>query len=205
MKTYLILGAAALALAGCGGGEKAADGNRATGEAATDNAVAGNGATAAVSAGATAPAGGGGASNLIRPGEWETKIEAVDVDAPGMPAQVKQMMASAMAGTKSTVRDCVTPEEARRPTADLFTGKGKSGCTSKDFSMSGGRMRGTISCPAANGQGMTTLTMDGQFNPESYNVSQTMQAEAAGSRMTIKARVVGRRVGECSADTAKEG
>jgi hypothetical protein len=202
MKTCLILGAAALALAACGSGHKAVD-NGADGETAAGNVAAGGSTTAEPSA--AAPAGGGGEGNLIRPGEWEMKVEAVDVDAPGMPAQVKQMMASAMAGTKKTIRECITPEQARRPSADVFTGNGKSGCTSKDFSTSGGRLHGTINCPAENGGGMVTLTMDGQFNPEGYTASQTMVTEAAGSKITIKARVSGRRVGECSADSAKEG
>jgi Protein of unknown function (DUF3617) len=191
MKTRLILGAAALALAGCGSSQKPAGGN-----AAGDSVSTPSGSASAAGAGA---AGGG---NLIRPGEWETKVETVEVDAPGMPAQVKQMMANAMGGSKMTVRDCVTPEEARRPNADLFAGKDRGNCTSKDFSMSGGRLRGTISCPAGNGRtGSMTMAMDGRFGPDSYTVSQNITTDAAGSKMTIKARVTGRRVGEC----AKEG
>ncbi len=204
MKTRLILGAAALALAACGssGGDKA-------GEGGNDSASVGaaNQSAAAKAPSSAAPSGGnGGGGDFIQPGEWETKVESMEVDAPGMPQGVKDMMTDAMGSMKTTIRDCVTPEEAKRPNADMFAGKDKGNCTASDFSMSGGRMRGTISCPAGNGQpGSMTMVMDGQFSPQSYTVNQNMTTDAGGSKMTIKARVSGRRVGECTAATKAAG
>ena len=198
MKTQLILGAAALALAGCGGERKEAGGNVSADAAAANQSAA---------AEAPSPRGdGGGASggDLIQPGEWEIQVAAIEVDAPGMPQQVKDMMAKSIGGSQSTIHDCVTPEQARRPRPDLFAGKNEGNCTSSDFSMSGGRLRGTISCPAPAGQaGSVTMVMDGQFSPQSYTATNTMTTDVGGSKMTIKARVSGRRVGECSAATGK--
>jgi hypothetical protein len=192
MKTQWMLGAALLALAGCGGGHK--DGGNATAD--------GTSPTASASAAAT---GSGGGSVQIQPGEWETKIESVEVDAPGLPPQAKDMLARAMGGSKTTVRNCVTPEQARRPDADMFSGKGRGNCKSSDFSISGGHMHGTVSCPAGEGRlGSMTMVMDGQFSPQGYSVSQNMTTDAGGTKMTIKSRVTGKRVGECS-DATKEG
>jgi len=203
MKTRLILGAAALALASCGssGGDKAGEGGNGSASVGAANRSA-----AAEAPSTAAPSGGGGGGDFIQPGEWETKVESMEVDAPGMPQGVKDMMADAMGSMKTTIRDCVTPEEAKRPNADLFAGKDKGNCTSSDFSMSGGRMRGTISCPAGDGQpGSMTMVMDGQFSPQSYTVNQNMTTDAGGSKMTIKARVSGRRLGECTAATKAAG
>src|SRR5215210_3933205 len=65
---------------------------------------------------------GGGAVSL-QPGEWEMKMELLDIKGPGIPpnavAQMKQQSAR-------TTRDCMTPEEAKGPKADMFT-KGQAG------------------------------------------------------------------------------
>lgn len=192
VKTYLALSAGLIALAACGGPEKKEGGN-ASGEAA---AAGGSGSDGGALA-------GGSATLRLEPGEWETIVESVSVEAPNMPQQARDMMAKAMGGSKMSVRHCVTPEEANRPSGDLFSGRKDGNCTSKDFSVSGGRVQGTITCndPQA---GAVNLVMDGRFDPRSYTVSQTMKTDAAGQTMTIKSRVSGRRVGECSAAT-KEG
>jgi hypothetical protein len=202
MKTQLILGAAALALAACGGSGKKAEGNAAAG----GNAARSAGEKGAAAAGPSGSAGSGGSARgvSLQPGEWETMIESVEIEAPGMPKQVRDMMAKAMGGNRMTITHCVTPQEANRPNGNLFSGKKDANCTYKDFNMAGGRLHGSMTCTGQPGQGSMTMAMDGQFSPQNYTVSEKMVTDAGGSKMTINARVSGRRVGACTADT-KEG
>jgi hypothetical protein len=179
MKTQLILGAAALALAACGSSDKS-DGN-----------------------GSAAASGGGGvvaAGVTLQPGEWEMKTEVVSIAAPGMPAGMTEGM---KANAGSTSRTCMTPEEAKGPKGDMFAGDNAANCKSENFSWSGGKIKGKTTCTPPGG-GKTVMTMDGSYTPQSMEMSMKSETDIAGRAMTMEMRMSGRRVGECSAAT-KEG
>ena len=116
MKTQLILGAAALALAACGSSDK------------SGNASAG---------------GGGGAGVTLQPGEWEMKTEVVNVSAEGLPPGMADSMKQS---ASSTTRTCMTEEDAKGPKGDLFTGDKSGNCRSEGFSWSGGKISGKTTC-----------------------------------------------------------
>jgi hypothetical protein len=172
--TTMITAGALLALASCGSGEKA--GNQA-GEA---------------DAGASASSGG---KIEIEPGEWETTVETVKVDAPNMPPEAAAMM-KGMMGEKKTSRQCITPEEAKAD-ADFFTEEKDSNCTKEGFSVGDGRIRGTISC--TGGDSKSTISMDGRYSGTSYDMTSKISTEGQGQSMTIEARTSGRRIGDCPA------
>ena len=176
MKTYLILGAAALALAACG---KSGGGNESSGS--------GGGLL------------GGGVS--LQPGEWEMKMEVVNVTAEGLPPGMVDGMKKA-AGTTS--RTCMTPEEAKGPKGDIFTGDKSGNCKSEGFSWSGGKIKGKTTCTGQGGTGNTVMTMDGSYGGQNIDMTMKSETDLAGKPMTMEMRVTGRRVGECSAAT-KEG
>ncbi|HEX8448169.1 MAG TPA: DUF3617 domain-containing protein [Allosphingosinicella sp.] len=201
MKTYLVLGAAALALAACGssGGGK--------GEGAGNSAAAagsgGGSAGGAAGAGAAA-AGTGGASDSavnLQPGEWEIKMEVVDIKVAGLPEGVAEGMKSQAGG--GTNRTCMTPEDAKGPSADMFGKNDPANCKSEGFAWSGGRIQGKTTCQAGNGQGKTVMTMDGRYTPQSMDMTMKTQTDMMGKDMTMQMRVTGRRVGECTAATKK--
>lgn len=182
MKTQLILGAAALALAACG-----SSGNKG-GESG------GNGSAAATGSGGSASA------VALQPGEWEMKMEVVNVAAEGMPAGMAESMKQS---ASRTTRTCMTPEEARAPKGDLFAGD-KSGCKSEGFKWEGGRIAGKTTCPGQGGSGETVMTMDGRYSAQSMDLTMKSETPIMGKPMTMEMRMSGRRVGECSAAT-KEG
>jgi len=186
MKTRLILGAAALALAACGG---SGDGKGGEG--------AGNGSAAAESGG-----GGSAAGVSLQPGEWEMKMEVVDVKAEGMPAGVVEGLKKS--GPSGTNRTCMTPEEAKGPSADLFTKNNANNCKTEGFSWAGGRIQGKTTCTGQDGAGKTVMTMDGRYGPQSMDMTMRSDTDVMGKVMTMEMRVTGRRVGECTAAT-KEG
>lgn len=185
MKTQLILGAVALALAACGssGGDKAGEG--------------GNGSAAAGSGGS-----GSGASAVnLQPGEWEMKMEVANVKVEGLPEGVADAMKKE--GGKAS-RTCMTPEEAKGPKADMFTKDNPANCKSEGFSWSGGRIQGKTVCEGQGGTGKTQMTMDGRYTAQSIDMTMKSETDMMGKPMTMEMRLTGRRVGECTAAT-KEG
>ncbi|HEX8625729.1 MAG TPA: DUF3617 domain-containing protein [Allosphingosinicella sp.] len=185
MKTQLILGAAALALAACGssGGDKAGGG--------------GNGSASAAGSGS-----GSGSGVNLQPGEWEMTMNVVNVKVEGLPEGVADAMKKE--GGKAT-RTCMTEEEAKGPKADMFTKDNPGNCKSEGFSWSGGRIQGKTICEGQQGgAGKTQMTMDGRYSAQSIDMTMKSETDMMGKAMTMEMRLTGRRVGECTAAT-KEG
>jgi len=177
MKSKLILGAAVLALAACGSSGK----------------DEGNGSAAA--------GGGSGAAGVsLQPGEWEMKTEVVEVSAEGLPAGIAEGM---KAQSAATTRSCMTPEEAKGPTGDMFAQGNPANCKSENFSWSGGKISGKTTCTGTGGAGATTMTMDGSYGPQNIDMTMKSETDLAGKAMKMEMRVTGRRVGECTAATKK--
>jgi hypothetical protein len=172
-KTIWIAAGLALALVACG---KSGEQN------------GGNQSAAAKGPGGSAPA----VQMKLNPGLWETNVEMA---VSGLPANVAAMMK----GTKVTTRSCVTQEEASRPSGEIFAGKQRDGCTYSDYSVSGGRIHGKMSCTGNNGQGAMTMVMDGKYGGDSFDVTMNVDTKAAGQSMAIGSHTTGRRIGACSA------
>jgi hypothetical protein len=202
MKTHWILSAAAVALTACGsyGGDKAGSpGNSAAGaESGGGGSAAGN----EIAGGSSAGTGGASASAVnLQPGEWEIKMEVVDLKVAGLPEGVAEGMKSQAGG--GTNRTCMTPEDAKGPSADMFGKNDAANCKSEGFAWSGGRIQGKTSCQGENGQGKTVMTMDGRYTPQSMDMTMKTDTDMMGKSMTMEMRVTGRRVGECTAATKK--
>lgn len=175
MKTKLLMTAAALALAACGGSDKSG-------------------------ANGTEAASGGGGGVSLQPGEWEMKMEVVDVKAEGLPPGMADGMKKSASRTDRT---CMTEEEAKAPKGDMFSGSKASGCRSEGFKWEGGRIEGKTICPGQGGAGETTMTMAGSYSAQSMDMTMKSQTDLMGKPMTMEMRVSGKRVGECSAATKK--
>ncbi|HYE26634.1 MAG TPA: DUF3617 domain-containing protein [Allosphingosinicella sp.] len=175
MKTQWIFGAAALALAACGSSDKGG-GNE----------------------GAAGGGGGSAAGVSLQPGEWEMKTEVVNVTAEGLPPGMAEGMKQSAA---ATTRTCMTPEEAKGPKGDLFTGDKSGSCKSEAFSWSGGKISGKTTCSDSAGTGQTVMTMDGQYSPQSIDMTIKSETSVAGREVAMEMRMSGKRVGECPASS----
>ncbi len=136
----------------------------------------------------------------MEPGQWEATNEVLSASAPGLPEEaLKQMV-----GQKTTVSNCVTPEQAARPSANFLSAQKNSNCTYQDFSMDDGRMTGTMTCSGGQVPGQMVMKMEGEYGPQSYSMNMDMNASGmpGGMTMTIKAKTTGRRVGECTTQGA---
>lgn len=133
----------------------------------------------------------------IEPGQWEATNEIVSASAPGMPEGILKQMT----GQKTTVSNCITPEQAAKPSANFLAAQQNNNCTYQDWSMEGGRMTGTMTCQGGEMPGTVVMKMQGNYSPTRYDLDMDMNTTGLpnGMTMTIKAKTTGRRVGECTA------
>lgn len=179
-RNLLIMGALAM-LSSCSGADKSENKAAITNGAAPANAAVETGEPVAATPVVTAE---------LRPGQWETTIEILRMDVPNLP---KGMTLPRQA--PATVRSCLTPEQARRPSAGFMTGKDGAGCTYENFSMSGGRIQGTLTCN--HGGTSVRATMNGTFSAESYQMETEAQTQANGMNVSTATRITSRRTGDC--------
>lgn len=132
----------------------------------------------------------------IQPGQWEATNEIVSASAPGMPPDILKNMV----GQKTSVSNCITPEQAARPSANFLTAQQGNNCTYQNWSMDGGRMTGTMTCTGGEMPGNVVMTMTGNYGETAYDLDMDMKTTGLpnGLTMTIKAKTSGRRTGECT-------
>jgi hypothetical protein len=131
----------------------------------------------------------------LQPGHWEATNEILTASAPGIPPEALRQMV----GQKTTVSNCVTPEQAAKPSANFLSAQKDSNCTYQDFSMKDGRMTGTMTCSGPNMPGKMVMKMEGTYGADNYKMNMDMEAQGMpGVNMTVKALTTGRRVGPCA-------
>lgn len=132
----------------------------------------------------------------IEPGQWEATNEIVSATAPGMPPDILKQMV----GQKTTVSNCITPEQAAKPSANFLAAQQNNNCTYQDWTMNGGRMTGTMTCQGGEMPGKVVMNMTGNYGSDRYDLDMDMNTTGLpnGMSMTIKAKTTGRRVGECT-------
>jgi hypothetical protein len=123
------------------------------------------------------------AQSPVRAGRWEVVMQ---MDMPNMPIKMPEM--------KSV--QCVTPEQAKDPTAALPRGPqdgrgGKNDCKVSDYKQSGNTATWQMTCTTP--QPMKTAG-EMTFADDSYK--GTMKMESPQGPMTMK--VAGTRVGDCT-------
>ncbi len=179
MKRAALLIACALPLAGCDSSPEVSERNASVAEVANKVADAGG--------------------SFVRPGRWESKVTFEEMSMPGMPAEMASQM-KGFTGRVETQHSCLTPEEAKRPKEDFFAGENKN-CRYDRFDMGGGKIDAVMKC--ADEGATHTMTMAGQYTPDTYAMRMTMNAaggDGPEAGMSMKMRVDARRVGECTGD-----
>ncbi|MFS0737159.1 DUF3617 domain-containing protein [Sphingomonas sp. 1P06PA] len=137
----------------------------------------------------------------IAPGLWRSETRITKMEMPGMPAGARDQAMAAMQGRSNSFQHCVTPAEAARPAADLFTGRQDSGCAYENFAMTGGRIDATLVCRGQDG-GEMRMKLAGSFTADGYAIDYDM-AMPGGPGLTMAGHTEGRRIGACTANTAK--
>lgn len=145
----------------------------------------------------------GGPQALIRPGQWQTKVIVDDIAIPGMPANMQAQMKDMLAERQNvTAEQCVTPEQAKRPGSDFFTGKKSANCRYDRFTMSGGKVDAVMRC-TGDGPGEMVMTMAGTYAADRADTKSEMVVTSNQGKMTMKARTEARRIGDCAPGDTK--
>ena len=145
-------------------------------------------------------------AKMLNPGQWENETEVVSVDIPGLSGQEKaamQAMGQALVGKKKLTKNCITPEQAKEPSADMLAGDASSKCKFETFSMSGGKMDAVMKCTDPAQRGSMTMKMNGIYGGDSYAMTSEINMAGApgmhgGMGMVIKSKNSGKRVGVCA-------
>lgn len=127
----------------------------------------------------------------MKAGQWETTVEMLETEMPGVPKEVAAAMRKSAVQTHSY---CVTPEEADKPGSGLFTGDSKSKCTVEKFTLAGGKIDQTIACAGADGKPAMRMTTSGSYSADTVTATADMDM---GGVMRMKAKISSRRTGEC--------
>jgi hypothetical protein len=125
------------------------------------------------------------AAPQVTPGEWQSTSVIEQVSMPGMPPEALAMMK----GRPTTVRYCLTPEEAEARPEKLFDSDGK--CRATRFSLASGTLDAEMQCKTDRGP--MTITMQGQYTAATY----TMTSRMVSGPMTMLSRVTAKRLGPC--------
>ena len=137
----------------------------------------------------------GADSSFVEPGKWQQTMTLLEMDAPGMPPEAKQMMQRAMA--KAQVHEvCLTPEQAKSPKEDFFSGADKN-CRYEHFNWGDGKIDLKLNCKHPNAT--QTMAMVGSYSPEAYTMTMTATNLGGGPAggMTMKMKVDAKRIGDC--------
>ncbi|MBB3033905.1 DUF3617 domain-containing protein [Alteriqipengyuania lutimaris] len=178
MRTMLFITTAAFALAACSDGGADAD---------KDGTITGEEMAAEASS---------GESIRMRAGEWENTIEVTEFDIPGVPENMKDMIAGQM-GQSITSTSCITAEEADQPDASFFGGERNDDCKYEEFDRTANKLTLRMTCATGDG-GTAKVAMDGEFGEDSFTLSMDNTVSGTpGGDVTMKGTVSGRRIGDC--------
>jgi hypothetical protein len=144
----------------------------------------------------------GGSDTFVNPGKWESTVAIDSMDAPGMPPQAAQTMKS-MSARAHVVQSCLTPEDAKKPKPEMFSGDSDR-CRYDHFTMSGGKIDMVMRCAGGHGMGTgQTMHMTGTYAPDRYHMDMinTTETGVGGvGPMTMKMHLDAKRLGPCDAD-----
>lgn len=142
-----------------------------------------------------------GGDGFVRPGKWQSRVQIEEFRLPGAPPEAETAMRD-IRGRTQVFESCLTAEDAQRPKEDFFAGANKN-CRYDHFNMGDGKIDAVMKC---SGEGLgQTMTMQGTYGPESYEMRMSMEAQAGAGPpggMTMKMRVDAKRIGECDAEAS---
>jgi hypothetical protein len=139
-----------------------------------------------------------------RPGQYETKVEVVDLRIPGLPAAQAERMKSMMGNVSAQANTyCLTQQEADKGFEDsirkMTEGTGGMKCEFKDFDVDGGRLGAALTCSGQQGIS-ADIALDGTASAEASAMRMEMTQKAAmipGGEMRMEMKMESKRVGDC--------
>ena len=173
---------AAIALAGCGSGDADADGD----------GMISNQEVAAAASGAIVP----------RPGQYESKMQLLEIEMPDMPGVDAEQMKKTLQGAMgSTTQHCITAEDARNAAKQMIQTPESDNCTYSKFNVSGGNVEAVMACKDSDGS-ISNMQLTGQIGREQSHMvmelDQALPGVPGGGKSHFKMQVDSHRIGECT-------
>lgn len=159
--------------------------------------VSANNASAGEVAAKVAAAGG---PSQMAPGHYDLNYKVTKVDVPAMPQAASGVMQSMGKGVAYQI--CMTPEEAAKPAASMFSGGAGMNCTYDHFSMSTGAMDAKMTCK--QGPVVAVSSVKGSFAADGFHMDLTTDSKGVGpmGSMTMAATIDAKRTGPCTGKEA---
>ena len=126
------------------------------------------------------------------PGQYESQIELLSMDIPGMPANMMGMM-KGMFETKTKI--CITAEEVEEGWKDALRKSQDGECKYQSFSASGGQMDAVMVAATENGK--MTMEMSGTGTSTTSDVTMKMSGNMGTGPGSMSMRVKQKRLGDC--------
>lgn len=138
----------------------------------------------------------------FKPGKWEMTVQTLAVDIPGLEGEMKRQMTETLLKKVQTSASCITEKQAKSPPAEVIA-RSQGRCRYDAFEMDGGRIDGTLVCPARGdgpmGGGALKMRIAGSFDAEHFEIENDMETTAPnGPTMRIRAKTSGKRIGNCT-------
>ena len=180
MRRYVLLVAATAILAACGSPDADADGD---GTITMDEAAEKS-------------------KDLVKPepGKYRATVEMVNVEVPGAPKEMQEMMKRMISVGPQTHEYCLTKEQAAKGFEEMARQSNKNDdCSFEKFDAEGGNIDAVMNC-SRQGQGSARMTMQGTGTSTSSTMTMTMDAKAPdGKTMKMTMKSSQERIGDCDA------
>ena len=136
-----------------------------------------------------------GRDTFVNPGQWQQTVSLIEIEAPGMPEEVRASMRQAM-GQAQVNNVCLSKEQASSPKEDFFTGADQN-CRYEHFNWGGGKIDLKLNCK--HPQATQTMAMAGTYSPNAYSLTMTATNIGGGDagQMVMKMKVDAKRTGDC--------
>ena len=169
-----------LTLAACGGEEPAASGESISTDEVIERAEA------------------AGAEIKPEPGQYRSTMEVQEINIPGAPAQMRDMMKNSM--TSQTSEYCLTQADANKGFEEAARQSQEDmNCTYERFDVAGGDIDARMTC-SPQGQGSMTVEMTGTGTSTKSDMTMAMTGDMPGmGEMSMRMRIVNERIGDCPA------
>lgn len=140
------------------------------------------------------------ADGEVDPGKWRQTVTIKSVELPGAPPEVAQLM-QAMVGQSKSEEICMGPEQAKTGVKDLSKGFDRGDCSAADFTTSGGKIDGKVSCKAKDGASTAEMVIGGTYEPTKIDMTADISGtnpETSGIKMVIRMQMQAERIGDCA-------
>jgi predicted membrane-bound mannosyltransferase len=136
-------------------------------------------------------------------GQWEATTEVTRFTKQD---QAPKAAINAPVGTKSTVSQCISPEQTKEPPAVLLAGSDAYKCTYDNSYISGGTLNASIACKRAGLSGEVRMSIAGTYTADAIEAEQDLQTSLPGpGDANIISKLTARRTGDCTAAPSKSG